>query len=211
MLERLSRVDELSLRDHYYLTPQDHCFYYGEYTARQGYAFSDTNQLIANLKKPVTRRGLPQYRYKGEAIEQIAQALVRDIQVERVTFVPVPPSKVRNHPEYDDRMVRILERCRQLRPAMDFRELVLQTQTTVAAHTTEERPRPHELEAIYAIDAANNEPLREYVIVFDDVLTTGCHYIAMRNTLLRAYPGVNISGIFVARRVPEAEDVFDIL
>lgn len=207
MLERLSLVDELSRADHYYLSDQDHCYYYGEYTAgkgRKSYAHSPTNQLIANLKKPVDRRGLPEWRYKGEAIDRIARAIARDVRVEQVTFIPVPPSKAREHPEYDDRVFQILARCRELRPETDFRELITQTQTTVAAHETGDRPTPAELEAIYTVNQIGNAPLREYVIVLDDVLTTGCHFVAIRNTLLRVYPAQHIAGIFVARRVPEA-------
>lgn len=207
MLERLSQIDVLTLPDHFYLGPDDVCLYYGDYTARRGYDHSETNQLIRNLKKSVLRRGRDEYRYKEFAMDRIAQALVGHIRMEQVTFVPVPPSKARTDPEYDDRMVQILARCQRLNPATDYRELVLQTVTTVAAHTTADRPRPADLEAIYAINRLDDRPLREYVIVLDDMLTTGCHFVAMRSTLLRAFPGQHIAGLFVARRVPEAEDV----
>lgn len=207
MLERLSQIDELTFGDHYYLGAEDQCIYYGDYTARRGFAFSETNQLIHNLKKPVSLRGQNQYHYKEVAIDQIARAIVRDVPVDRVTFVPVPPSKMQTDPDYDDRIVQILARCNQLNPNVDFRELVTQTQTMVAAHTTNIRPRPADLEAIYAINQVGDTPLREVVIVLDDMLTTGCHFVAIRSVLLRAYPGIQIVGLFVARRVPEAEDL----
>ena len=35
---RLSKVDDLTRPDHWYLTEDDHCFFIGEYTARQGFA-----------------------------------------------------------------------------------------------------------------------------------------------------------------------------
>ena len=211
MLERLSKIDELTVGDHYYLDGADNCFYYGDYTARKGFTFSETNQLIANLKKPVLRKNLPDYAYKGVAIERVARAIVRDItRFGQITFVPVPPSKVATDPEYDDRMVRVLRRCQQLNAQYDVRELVQQTCTTVAAHTTAARPRPADLEVIYQINAAEAiVPLRPLIVIVDDVLTTGCHYVAMRNTILRAFPGHQVAGLFVARRVPEAEDVAD--
>lgn len=207
MLERLSQIDKLTRPDHHLLTPDDLCLYYGDYTARMGYAHSDTNQLISNLKKSVTRRGMPDYRYKAIAIEQVARAIVRDSPISEVTFVPVPPSKIRTHPEYDDRMVQVLRRCQQLQDATDFRELVVQTQSTVAMHASDNTRRPETLEAIYQIYPAVTANVRGILVVVDDVLTTGCHYVAMRNVLARAFPGREIAGLFVARRVPQAEDV----
>lgn len=64
-------VDESMLKDHYYLDGDDYCNFIGEYTARKGYSYSDTNQLIANFKKPPKLRGTPQWTYKQQAINQV--------------------------------------------------------------------------------------------------------------------------------------------
>jgi hypothetical protein len=61
---RLTKIDELTRPDHTYLSPEDECYYLGEYTARKGYAFSPINDLVQNLKKPMDRRGKPEWRYK---------------------------------------------------------------------------------------------------------------------------------------------------
>jgi predicted amidophosphoribosyltransferase len=45
--------------------------------------------------------------------------------------------------------------------------------------------------------------------VVDDVITTGAHYVAMRNVLRREFLGTKIVGLFIARRVPEAVDIED--
>ncbi len=42
---RLSRIDDLTRREHYYLGDQDTCFYLGEYSARKGGAFGMTSVL----------------------------------------------------------------------------------------------------------------------------------------------------------------------
>ena len=47
--QRLTKIDDLALPDHYYLTAEDDCYFLGEYTARKGYAFSPTNQLVLNF------------------------------------------------------------------------------------------------------------------------------------------------------------------
>lgn len=50
MTFRLTRIDELIREQHYHLEDGDLCYFFGEYTARQGAAYSETNQLIMNLK-----------------------------------------------------------------------------------------------------------------------------------------------------------------
>jgi hypothetical protein len=40
-------------------------------------------------------------------------------------------------------------------------------------------------------------------LVCDGVLTTGCHYRAVRSDLAARFPAANFIGIFLARRVPQ--------
>ena len=95
--KRFSKVDELALPDHYYLSEDDICFYLGEYTARGGYKYSDTNRLISNFKKRMDVRETPQWRYKGEAIREVAATFREDMgeaNLKGLTFVPIPPLEV---------------------------------------------------------------------------------------------------------------------
>ena len=55
--QRLSKIDDLMRCDHVYLDDSDQCYFLGEYTARMGFAYSATNNLILNFKKSVDRRG----------------------------------------------------------------------------------------------------------------------------------------------------------
>lgn len=111
---RLSKIDDLTRPDHTDLNPGDLCFYLGECTARRGYDFSDTNHLIINLKKPMARRGRPEWRYKLQAIEEAGRRLREAITAVNpnwlsvATLVPVPPSLVKTDPLYDDRMTQVL-------------------------------------------------------------------------------------------------------
>ena len=59
MALKLSEIDDLSRFDHKYLTPNDRCFFFGEYAPRLGYEGSKTNDLILNFKKPPDRRNTP--------------------------------------------------------------------------------------------------------------------------------------------------------
>jgi hypothetical protein len=210
--QRLTKIDDLTRPDHSYLTADDDCYFIGEYTARRGFAFSSTNNLILNFKKPMDRRNRPaEWPYKGRAIEQAA-AMFRTSLNERaretLTFVPVPPSKARGDPLYDDRLEQMLRRIWPGQ-ATDVRELVKQPVSTPAVHDSTDRPTPTVLEGRYVIDRALRDPAPQVIAVVDDVITTGAHFIATRNMLMREFPGTKIVGLFIARRAPEAMDIED--
>ena len=205
---RLTKVDDLTRGDHYHLTGDDDCYFLGEYSARKGFAFSPSNGLILNFKKKMDRRGRPEWAYKTKAIQNAAaafRAALRDEVRNRFTFVPVPPSKAKTDPLYDDRLVRMLS---QIWPGekTDIREMVLQPVSTDAVHDHEQRPTPDEIEERYVIDRKTVTPAPNFIAVVDDVLTTGAHFVAVRSKVRQVFPDTKIVGLFVARRVPEAID-----
>ena len=166
-------IDDLTRRDHYHLTDADRCFFLGEYTSGAG--FGHTNSLIGNFKKPVDRRGRPEWHYKEQAIARVAMGFrvaFPEHALERLTLVPIPPSKARGHPLYDDRMVQMLRRIRAY-PPLDVRELIVQTRSMQAAHEGSERPSPQDLEAAYELEPALLTPAPQLLVVVDDMLTTG--------------------------------------
>jgi hypothetical protein len=207
----LTKIDALTLPDHSYLTAADTCCFLGEYSARKGYAFSATNNLVLNFKKSMTKRGLSEWQHKERAIATAAAAFQSSINpawLDVATLVPMPPSKAKSDPLYDDRMVRLL---RAMRPSAlpDIRGLILQTQSTNAVHDNVLRPRPPDIEAIYQLDTSLLASAPTVIGIFDDVLTTGAHFKAAKAVLQRAFPGVDIIGFFIARRVPEAANIED--
>jgi len=213
--DRLTRVDDLTRPDHAYLTADDVCYFIGEYTARRGYAYSPTNHLIFNFKKPVDRRGRPEWRYKKQAIRAAARAFRHALHPEaldRLTFVPIPPSKARGDPLYDDRLTRMLRNIRPA-PLLDIRELVVQTQSTEAAHGRDVRPRPEEIASLYRLDEALTKPMPRIVALVDDLLTTGAHFRAAKSVVSAQFPDVALIGLFIARRAPDTTDLedFDVL
>lgn len=196
---RLTKIDELTRDDHFYLSPEDECWYFGEYTKGGGYQHSETNSFILNLKKGMHTKGTPQWHYKGEAILKAARLLsgaIGPTARARGVFVPVPPSAARGTAAYDDRISKVLA---AVQPPIDWRELVEQTCTTDAAHTTTARPDPYDLVGIYAINEELAEPPPVRIFVVDDVLTTGAHFRAMESVLSARF-GVPVSGVFLARR-----------
>ena len=121
--QRLTKVDDLVRADHSYLRESDHCFFIGEYTARAGFLFSATNNLILNFKKEMGRRGLPEWPYKRKAILEAAVAVRTATEylgwdtLRRLTFVPIPPSKVKGDHLYDDRLMQMLN---EMYPSQDW-------------------------------------------------------------------------------------------
>jgi predicted transcriptional regulator len=201
----LTRLDALYLPHHCYLRATDECYFSGEYTAGRGFAYSETNQLILNLKKKMDRRGLPDWGYKARAIQQAAANLRDSLNPEflgSAAFVPIPPSKIIGDPEYDDRMTQVVQLLGQ---GVDTRELVFQLESMHDAHTAESRPGPTALYNNYQIEESLVEPVPSQIAVVDDVLTTGAHFKAMKRILSETYPDTPIVGIFLARRVPGTE------
>lgn len=203
-----TEIDELSRPDHYWLTDEDRCYFLGEYTARQGYGYSRTNQLIWNFKKTLDRRGRPEWRYKEQAIQQAAarfrNALGEDPPA--WAFVPVPPSKARTDPLHDDRLTRMLRAIWPKRNT-DVREMIVQAKSTKAAHGSDDRPTPEDLQDRYHIDNDLTTPEPTVIAIVDDVLTTGAHYRATRAILADRFPNAQIRGLFLARArwAPEAD------
>lgn len=123
----------------------------------------------------------------------------------RLTVVPIPPSKTRTHPEYDPRMSMI---ARAISSELQVRELIILTADRDAAHESANRLKPDELEALLAIDEACAEPPPTEIILIDDVLTTGCGFVACRSLLHKRFGPIPVHGIFAARRALEDECPF---
>ena len=204
-------IDELTRSDHHYLDEDDSCYFIGEYTSSAGYQHSVTNQLIFNLKKGMDRRNQPDWRYKDAAIKKAAQTIEKvliESALNELTFVPIPPSKIRGDPAHDDRMLRIVQAIRPSKP-VDARELIIQTESTDAMHASETRLSPDQIEALYRINGGLVTPTPTVVVLVDDVLTTGAHFKAAQSVLRKQFPGVPVFGLFVARRALPQNDDFE--
>lgn len=203
----LTKIDELIRDDHSYLSAADECYFLREYTARQGYAYSDTNQLILNFKKSLEVKATGQWYYKEQAIKRIgaelANAITNKKWLETTTLIPIPPSKAPDDPLYDDRMTQVLHR---IHPSADVRCLLRQKASREAAHLADVRPTPADLRHNYEIDESLTDPAPTSLGLFDDVLTSGTHFRACSDVLSARFPGVRILGIFVARRVFADDD-----
>ena len=200
---RVIRIDDAIRHDHHYLTADDECFCLGEYWPRGGFNSGPVNNLILNYKKPVVKRGRPEYVHKEQAIMTVASLVRRVINknaIRTCTVVPIPPSKTKSDPLYDDRLTLSL---RAVDPDLDMRELITTKQSMRAHHefeTGEKRPTPDDLHAMLVIDeACLQTPVKQTIILFDDLLTNGTHFKACKRLLNERLVGHTVLGLFLGR------------
>lgn len=215
MLTPPLKIDDSNRGDHHYLTSDHECLYFYEFTSGMRAEHSPGNQLIRNLKKPVARRIYSDYRYKNLAIAESAAllnaAFIKGAHVLANSIVcPIPPSKIQGDAEYDDRMFQVVQKACHGTNGTCL-EILRQTQTYAASHlqAAGTRPKPGDLEAIYELSQPLSKPT---VILVDDMLTTGAHFVAARNVIRNAHPNTRVIGFFVARRaLPDPADEFTVV
>jgi hypothetical protein len=135
-VQKLTRIDESIISDHSKLTADDECYFWREYTSGRNYAFGPSNSLISNLKKKPRLCSPAEIGHKNRVIDECSRFFAGAVDMtwlKDATLVPIPPSKARGHPDFDDRMTRV---CRGIRPSrsLDVRSLVIQTTSLEAAH-----------------------------------------------------------------------------
>ncbi len=204
---RAQLVDEASRELHWYLDEDDECFYIGEYTSRQGYGYSKINQAIYNLKiEPKVQHENPyRYQYKTQTIAAIGQCFRSNIKTEyleqHATIIPIPPSKTRTHPDYDDRILQICNKIVADIANPDVQDIIVPNVDMAATHEQEHKPTPDELYAAYTIECQAAYRPRGITILVDDVLTTGSHFKACKRLINERFPETHVIGFFAARRV----------
>lgn len=196
---KLRVVGDLERPNHYYLTEEDQCYFMGTYTARAGFSHSSTNQLISNLKKPLDKRGTPEWPHKVRAIREASAALGAELDpaaLRASLVIPIPPSGVKGTPEYDDRMVQV---ARLLAPGANVSEAIITARQRPPRHLGTNRRDPAELRATLMLDPSLPRQAPENVILLDDVLTTGCSFRVCKAMLGDVWPVTRIFGLFIAR------------
>lgn len=211
-------IDEAVRDEYFYIEAADRCFYIWERMSRlwrdgerPDYTQYPVNGLISNLQIPASCRTSQPRRFfwKKRAIAYASNALgtlLPDLWP-GLTFVPIPPSRVASDPEYDQRLLQILESVRPKLP--DVRPLVYLSSEGFDAK--QKGLRPAERAEHYSVDEDRADPEPETIVLFDDVLTTGCHFKAMEMVLKARFPEVEILGLFLARTVRPPQENDDLL
>jgi predicted amidophosphoribosyltransferase len=197
---KLRKITDLERCDHARLRESDECFFFGEYAPRAGWNHSETNGFIYNLKKPMQKKGLPEWKYKTQRIRQLAEMIKTNLPMNSINdllLVPMPPSKPVGHPEHDNRMSEV---CRLAAPFRSAAILSTAVERT-AKHVGYNSRNIEELMDTLSYDPSVMPPGISTFIVIDDVLTTGTSFVAAKTLIQDSNPGVHVIGIFAARCV----------
>lgn len=204
MSVRLTKIDEMNLSDHRFITSDDSCYFIGEYTARKGFDHSETNDKIISLKmKPSIRASNPaRFKYKRRAIEywgrMLADALPLNEAIKAI-WVPIPGSCPNGEPEFDDRLIEVLHYA--YKGGISIVNPFRQNKIRAAAHDSSDRPDVETLIAEWAFDETQIGNTASEIIIFDDVIVRGASFKAAQSILAKGAPSASIRGIFLARNI----------
>lgn len=201
---KLQKIDELCLNQYPRLKKADECYFFGEYHSKQGYQHSDFNQIMFNFKKPMEKRNDHDWQYKEIAIHQMTDMIYQCPQwptLNKYLWIPIPPSKTEGHPDHDNRMIRILENLKNKDCKFNYSNCISQKTDRDPVHLSEKkRPTSEEhfdnfiFNQKIIIQASD-------IIIFDDLITTGSSFAAMKQILLNKFPETSIIGLFLGRSV----------
>jgi predicted amidophosphoribosyltransferase len=177
------------------------------YTVGRDFRFSETNNQIFNLK--MSPNVSPQrLRYKQRACRQMAGEVIALLQEhlpleQLLTLVPMPPSKARSHPEYDDRLEQVAQMIAARFDNVDWLPLLYTTESIESYHLRAGSRDPGQLYELMQVDVAQGRHFQagSTIALLDDVLTSGAHFTAARRRLLEAFPEAEVIGIFWAKAV----------
>lgn len=199
---RLQKIDELLLPSHQYLTADDECFFFMNYT-RLNLGFTPENDLILNFKKDMSRRNnAAEWKWKAKAIKQVSDIFLQnlpEINEPNVLFVPIPPSRARTDELYDNRIIQVLTNFCQDRANAEFREIITLANNMTPTH--EEKKSPEEIIPLLTVDDALCQDQKEIIFLVDDVITEGAHFKACQAVLQQRFPNSRIKGLFIARTI----------
>lgn len=208
MRQRLQSIGGVERHQHFYLRPEHKCYFWGEYTPWEytkglNWDFSETNHLVADFKTPASEQQSQDWERKRNAIERISTAFAGfwkwSALAHQCLLVPVPPSRARPDPLFDDRMTQVLLRIRTLTGVdLDVREAIVSDGSAPTSHTAQKRPKLEELIKTLSL-CSLPKVTPKYIYLFDDVLTTGAHFVACSTLLKKQLPDAAIVGNFVAR------------
>jgi predicted amidophosphoribosyltransferase len=206
---RLSRIDEMTRREHYYLGDQDVCFYLGEYAAGKGGAHGMTSVLVHDLLQP-RDASVPKQEYrKDRALGSVAQWLHEAFDpggLGGATFVPMPQSGSGLQTDNDDRIYRILRRTAE---GLDIRRMIELTGSMTTGEYGSLRSGPNVLYEHMQVVLAATEPQPRVIFLVDDVLATGANFVAAKRRILQVLPHVPVFGLFIARKARESGDILN--
>lgn len=185
-----------------HLDADDECYRAREYVAHGGYSASEANQLIFNFKKPIDRKGKPEWRYKVKAARQFAQEIVEVVN-DDVAIATIPTSKCPTDPAYDPRFDMLLEEISRLTSDLSITAPIVRETTIQPSHDGGDRNAARIQAGLQWQGFDDAAP--DILVLIDDVITTGSSFKACKSMVRSHYDDTMVVGLFWARCIWTAE------
>jgi len=180
-----------------HLVLQDECYYFLEYTPG-GYSISKSNSMIINFKKELKHRSDEKvWGFRNKEIKNFAQMIHDRLKGFCCTIIPCATSKPRKDHDFNDRLDALAKELKKLSNNYDIQFCLDTISPQKSSHTGGTR-NPDEIKEFTSWIKPTKEP-QEYIILIDDVFTTGAHFRAYKDMVLLHYPEHKVIGIFLAR------------
>lgn len=189
----------------------DVIFYFHDFIANAGYQASESNSDIFSLKNRVDCSQGAMW-YKTRAIRTFAQDIKLFVQSFpkhlKAALTWIPASKSKDDPLYDDRLKQVADIVVEGMPNILSIETLSTKRTHTPCHKDGHLRDPDYLRSTFVWEDCNLN-FFDYIMIIDDILTSGAHFRAMSDMITNKYPSAKICGIFWAATVDQPiEDVF---
>lgn len=211
---RWTYVDSTLKSTRAHLLPDDLCYYYLKRDSRgwNDGPHAEANQIITNFKHDPQKHAAnsgPMY-YKKQAIRTLA-GYVRSFFVAQegvlgdkaVFLVPIPTSKPRSAQGYDPRLDSLCKIVEKSVRWVRYLPLLDTKQNVGKAHAGAGSRDPDFLAWNMTCGEIPLSSSERYVVLVDDVLTTGAHYAACKRVVRNKFPDVVVLGLFLSVHVNE--------
>lgn len=183
-----------------YLSESDYCVYAREHTDG-GYEASHSNQMLFNYKKPLVYKDMPQWKYKIHSINLFASELHYLKFPKDSVLIPAPTSKPRSSKLFDSRIDDSIRSLIEYRDDLICQPILDVSQEMLSSHS-EGGPRdPAIIEQYITVSNFTGIDIPDKVFIIDDIITTGGHFKAAKNAILKHFPQINVIGVFWAKHI----------
>jgi len=181
-----------------YLEPDDFCIFARDYYPYYGYQEGETNSLIFNFKKPISAKGTNQWKHREKAVNKFANEASEIIPLNKKIYVTaIPSSLAKSDENYNFKFEDFFTELKIIRPEIKDISPITIIKSTQASHYGGAR----EIDEILTNYkwTGMEEPNPEFILLFDDVITTGAHFKAFQKFLKQNGFMGKVYGIFWAK------------